>query len=217
MRYLILLLSVVSASAYAQVLSVFIWDAPPGNDAQMYEIAGKAKTIQEKLGAEVFIGTDQRGRMHYGITFDNAAARGKFTDSLMADEAWQALIADASQREGAATLQTVHNLRTAVAGSGENGRVIMVYQWRPKPGRGAEFIGQSTRAKKIHEKLGADVSVEVDEKGNVFYAMNFASWEAQGKFADATAASEEWSAFLAEVSKDPTAKQVETYRITTMQ
>ncbi len=217
MRYLILLLSVVSASAYAQVLSVFIWDAPPGNDAQMYEIAGKAKAIQEKLGAEVFIGTDQRGRMHYGITFDNAAARGKFTDSLMADEAWQALIADASQREGAATLQTVHNLRTAVAGSGENGPVIMVFQWRPKPGRGAEFIAQSTRAKKIHEKLGADVSVEADEKGNVFYAMNFASWEAQGKFADATAASEEWSAFLAEVSKDPTAKQVDTYRITTMQ
>ncbi len=217
MRYLILLLSVVSASAYAQVLSVFIWDAPPGNDAQMYEIAGKAKAIQEKLGAEVFIGTDQRGRMHYGITFDNAAARGKFTDSLMADEAWQAFIADASQREGAATLQTVHNLRTAVAGSGENGPVIMVFQWRPKPGRGAEFIAQSTRAKKIHEKLGADVSVEADEKGNVFYAMNFASWEAQGKFADATAASEEWSAFLAEVSKDPTGKQVETYRITTMQ
>ena len=217
MRYLLLLLFAVSASASAQVLSVFIWDAPPGDDAQMYEIAGEAKALQEKLGAEVFIGTDQRGRMHYGITFDDAAARGKFTDSLTADEAWQALMADASQREGAATLQTVHNLRTVVAGSGENGRAIIVYQWRPNPGRGAEFIGQSTRAKKIHEKLGADVSVEVDEKGNVFYALNFASWEAQGKFADATAASEEWSAFLAEVSKDPSAKQVDTYRITTMQ
>ncbi len=46
--------------------------------------------------------------------------------------------------------------------------------------------------------------------------MNFASWEAQGKFADAVAASEEWSAFVAEVSKDPTAKQIDTYRIMTM-
>jgi hypothetical protein len=216
MRYLILLLCVVSAGAYGQVLSVFIWDAPPGKDAQMYETAMKAKAMHEKLGAEVFIGTDQRGRMHYGMTFENAVTRGRLTDRLPGDEAWVALMNEASQREGAATLQTVHNLNTVVAGSPETGRVIMVFQWRPDPGRGSEFVGLATRAKQIHEKLGADVSIEADEKGHVFYAMNFASWEAQGKFADALAGNEEWSAFQAEVAKNPVAQQVDTYRITTM-
>lgn len=216
MRYLILLLCAFSASAYAQVLSVFIWDAPPGHDAQMYETAAKAKAIHEKLGAEVFIGADQRGRLHYGISFDTAAARGKFIDQLSNNEAFQTLMTEASQREGAATMLTAHNLRTVVAGSGEDGTATIVFQWRPMPGRFGDFIASTATAKKIHEKLGADVSVEADEKGHVFYAMAFPSWEAQGKFADAVAASEEWAAFVAEVGKDPTAEQVDTYRITMM-
>ena len=216
MRYLTLLLCAMSASAYAQVFTVFIWDAPTGHDAQMYETAMKAKALHEKMGAGVFIGTDQRGRMHYGVTYDSAEARGKVADAMPGNKEFQALMQAASQQEGAASLVTVHNLNTAVAGSGGNGPVTMVFQWRPHAGQMGAFIARASEAKKIHEKLGADVSIEIDEKGHAFYAINFASWTAQGKFADTLANNEAWSAFLAENAKHPIAEQVDTYRIAMM-
>ncbi|MFP6837855.1 MAG: hypothetical protein VB948_17295, partial [Pseudomonadales bacterium] len=72
----------VAAWTHAAVLSVFVWDAPPGGDATMIETAMAAKAIHEKLGVSVSVLVDEVGRASYLINFESWEAQGKFQDSL---------------------------------------------------------------------------------------------------------------------------------------
>ena len=203
------------ASTHAVVTSVFIWDAPPGGDAAMIQTAMAAKAIHEKLGADVFIGVDQRGRLHYGINAENAAARGAVFDKIQASEEFAALMSESSQGDKAATMKKAYNMNVAL-GSGVDRRVIHVFQYRPNPGRIADVIAKMAEAKAIHDKLGANVSVNIDELGWAHYVLSFDSWEAQGKFEDALDGNEAWQAFQAGLAADPTAVLKNVYRITTL-
>ncbi len=203
----------VAASTNAAVLSVFIWDAPPGGDAALIETAMGAKAIHEKLGADVFIGMDQRGRLHYGLSFDNSAARGAFFDKSQASEDFAALMNKAAQADKAATMLVAYNMTVAL-GSGVGGKVLMVFQYLPNPGRIGDVIAKMGEAKVIHEKLGVSVSVNVDEVGLAHYVINFDNWEAEGKFADSLAGNEEWEAFQASLAEDPSAQLKNVYRVT---
>ena len=131
----------VAASTNAAVLSVFVWDAPPGGDAALIETAMGAKAIHEKLGADVFIGMDQRGRLHYGLSFDNSAARGAFFDKSQASEDFAALMNKAAQADKAATMLVAYNMTVAL-GSGVGGKVLMVFQYLPNPGRIGDVIAK---------------------------------------------------------------------------
>lgn len=206
----------LTASTHAAVASVFVWDTPPGGDAAMIETAMQAKAIHDKMGADVFIGMDQKGRMHYGVSFETGAARGAFFDKVQTNEEFQALMNEASQRDNAATLKKVFNMNVAMGSGGTGGKVIMVFQYEPDPGRGGDVVAKMAEAKAIHDKLGAEVSVNVDEEGWAHYVMNFASWEAQGKFADSLAGNEEWQAFQASLAAEPLAELKNVYRVSTL-
>jgi hypothetical protein len=203
-----------SATTHAAVSSVFVWDAPPGGDAAMIETAMQAKAIHEKLGARVFVGMDQRGRMHYGVSFESSAARGAFFDKSQASEEFTALMNKASQADKAATMKKAFNMTVFLGSGGAGGKVIMVFQYEPDPGRIGDVIAKMAEAKAIHEKLGATVSVNADEEGRVHYVMNFANWEAQGKFSDSVAGSEDYRAFLADYNENPFAELKNVYRVT---
>lgn len=207
---------ILAASTQAAVSSVFVWDAPPGGDAAMIQTAMSAKAIHEKLGATVFVGMDQEGRMHYGISFETGAARGAFIDKIQANEEFSALMAEASQRDDAATMQEVFNMTVALGSGGTGGKVIMVFQYEPNPGRTGDVIAKMAEAKAIQEKLGAAVSVNIDEEGWAHYVLNFANWEAQGKFADALADNEAWQAFQQSLAADPSGVLKNVYRVTTL-
>jgi hypothetical protein len=205
----------LTAPAYAVVTSVFIWDAPPGGDAAMLQTAVKAKAIHEKLGASVFIGMDQKGRMHYGVSFETAAARGAFFDKAQASEEFAALMNEAAQGDKAGTMLKAYNMNVAL-GNSVDLKAIHVFRYRPDPGRLGDVIAKMAEAKAIHEKLGASVSVNVDEVGWAHYVLNFASWEAQGKFQDALAGNEAWQAFQASLAEEPIAQLKNVYRVTTV-
>jgi hypothetical protein len=205
----------LAASTHAAVTSVFIWDAPPGGDATMIETAMGAKAIHEKLGANVFIGVDQRGRLHYGISAENSAERGALFDKIQASEEFAALMSEASQADKAATMLTAYNMNV-VLGTGVDRKAIHVFQYVPNPGRIGDVLAKMAEAKAIHEKLGATVSVNVDELGWAHYVLNFESWEAQGKFEDSLDGNEAWQAFQAGLAEDPSARLKKVYRVTTL-
>jgi len=215
-RTAIALAMLLTASAHAAVMSVFIWDAPPGGDTAMIATAMKAKAIHEQLGASVFMGMDQLGRLHYGLTFENSAARGAFLDKVGANPEFATLMNEASQQEKAGSLRIVHNATVVVGSAGPSGRAIMVFLYKPEPGRLADVIATMERARGIQQKLGARVSVNVDELGWAHYVLNFDTWEAQGKFADTLAASEDWQTFVAGLSANPMAELKDVYRVTTI-
>ncbi|MFP6815525.1 MAG: hypothetical protein VB949_07650 [Pseudomonadales bacterium] len=137
----------VAAWTHAAVLSVFVWDAPPGGDATMIETAMAAKAIHEKLGADVFIGLDQKGRMHYGIGAENSAARGAVFDKIQASEDFTALMSKASQGDKPATMLTAYNMTIAM-GSGVGGKVVHAFQYQPNQGRIAHTIARWQRPKR---------------------------------------------------------------------
>ena len=74
----------------------------------------------------------------------------------------------------------------------------------------------SKRSKVIQEKLGAAVSVNIDEEGWAHYVLNFANWEAQGKFADSLADNEAWNAFQQSLADDPLAELKNVFRVTAL-
>ncbi|MDH3642569.1 MAG: hypothetical protein OES38_10765 [Gammaproteobacteria bacterium] len=207
---------ILAASTHAAVSSVFVWDAPPGGDPAMIQTAMSAKAIHEKLGATVFVGVDQEGRMHYGVSFETAAERGAFFDKIQTNEEFSALMAEASQRDKAATMQEVFNMTVALGSGGAGGNVIMVFQYQPNPGRTEDVIAKMAEAKVIQEKLGAAVSVNIDEEGWAHYVLNFANWEAQGKFADSLADNEAWNAFQQSLADDPLAELKNVFRVTAL-
>ena len=172
-----------------------------------------AKAIHEKLGADVFIGMDQRGRMHYGINAENSAARGALFDKIQASEEFAALMNNASQSDKAATMIMAYNMNVALGG-GVGGKVVHAFQYQPNQGRIGDVIAKMAEAKAIHEKLGVSVSVLVDEVGRASYVINFDSWEAQGKFQDSLDGNEAWQAFQASLAADPSAQLIDVFRVT---
>ena len=142
---------------------MFVWNAPPGGDAVMIETAMAAKAIHEKMGANVFIGMDQRGRMHYGVSFENSAARGAFFDKIQTNEEFQALMDKASQGAKAATMKKAYNMTVAMGSGGTDGKVIMVFQYEPDPGRVGDGLAKRAEANASHDKRGAELDAEVRE------------------------------------------------------
>ena len=206
------LLLIFATYSYADVTSVFIWQPNPGGVQKMYENAAMAKAIHEDMGATVFVGRDQMNNLHYGLTFADWPAWGRFTDALPSSEKWQQFLAQAGN---AAELKKIYNMNQPVPGA--DGNVTVVFSWKVDRGKTGDFVQLAAKAKPIHEKLGASVGINVDELGRVHYVMTYENWEAWGKTSAAVGQSEEWAAFLEEANRTPMADLENVYRITTVQ
>ena len=65
------------------------------------------------------------------------------------------------------------------------------------------------QASAIHTKDGANVAINLDQKGRLHYVMSFDNWADWGKLQDAPSA--KWTAFMSDFQSDPTGKIVQTF------
>ena len=212
------LVLLISTSAYADVLSVFVWEAPVGHAPEMFQNGLKAQAMHQAMGANVTISQGQRFRMYYAIRLESAAARGAFVDQMNANAEFQAFMAEASQRDGAGSLVRVYNINVIAASEELGGNATVVFQYRPNPGQTQAVIANTLQAKAIHEKLGAKVQVLLDEEGLVHYVTHHESWAAQGEFEDVIngGQNEEWDEFWAGVTANPNAELLDVLRLTSV-
>ncbi len=200
-----LLLS-ISAFAQADVLDVNIWKSMPGKAPLTFQYGAEARAIHQDLGADVIIGADTDGRMHYVLTFENWAEWAKFGAKAQASEEVAAFFTNANQNPSA---QLEDNYLLNVAAPGGDGSVYQVFIWQPELGRGGDLFEAATEAKAIHEKRGASVGILFDQLNRMHYLMGFESWDAWAKFQDTP--NEEFAEFMQKQNQDPTARLVKVY------
>ena len=98
-----------------------------------------------------------------------------------------------------------------LVGSLVHAAALTVTIWNPMPGKSMEMMQSAQAAKAIHEKLGASVTLGLENTGRLHYAANFENWQAWAKWVAKLQTSEEWAAWQAQTSKAPAAIQEENY------
>ncbi len=199
-----------ATSVFADVAEVRLWDPLPGRGAETMAAAVEAKAIQEKLGAEVQIGNDQHGNMHYSLIFEDWEAWGKFQAAMDDSKEWAEWFQKFAADPPAQPAGVFHVNNPVVA---EPNKVSLVYSWDVMPGQGAQMMANAQEAVGLHSKMGASAGINVDQLGNVHYELTFDSWAAWGRFTKAVQASEEWGAFIQRASQEPAAELVQVYMI----
>jgi hypothetical protein len=88
--------------------------------------------------------------------------------------------------------------------------IAQVATWRPRPGRFEHFIKVCNDARKIHQRLGAQVRIwQVQlgsNAGTVTYVIQHADGGAYGQFIDKLNGDGEWQQLVASFQKDPPAE-----------
>ena len=82
--------------------------------------------------------------------------------------------------------------------------------WRPQAGRFTDFVGVCQQAKKVHQRLGAQVRTWQTQlgsnSGTIAYVIQHADGAAFGQFIDKLNADGEWQQLIASFLKDPSAE-----------
>ena len=91
--------------------------------------------------------------------------------------------------------------------------VTVVNIWDPIPGRAQETLQRGAEARAIHTELGAQVTIGVDQMGNMHYVSTFADWGAWAEFQAKMAASEEWQEWWGQRLANPSAELIKFYMI----
>jgi hypothetical protein len=80
-------------------------------------------------------------------------------------------------------------------------QVLMVSTWRPTPGQFTALIEAANQAKKVHQRLGADVQIWQTQIGGepetIVYGTRFENGKAYGEFIDKLEADKEWQGLMA--------------------
>jgi hypothetical protein len=198
-------------STWADVSVVREFAPEPGRAPEMMKAAVEARAIQQKLGASVYIGTDQDGHLQYGVSFPDWAAWAKFDAAMQASPEWAAFWQKYANTNPASKLVgTVFLDQPLVA---KATAVTVVYGFKVKPGRFNDFMKLAQEAAAIQTKLGASPGINVDDLGNVWYETACDSWAAWAAFDAALRKSPEWAAFEAKVDKDPIGELMRVIRI----
>lgn len=89
--------------------------------------------------------------------------------------------------------------------------LAQVSTWRPRPGRYADFINVCNQARKINERLGAQVRIWQSQLGSnantVTYVIQHADGSAYGEFIDKINGDGEWQQLVTSFQQDPPAEQ----------
>ncbi len=214
MKRLILFVAAMWAfGVSASVSEVRHWKPEPGRAAEMYQAAAEARAIQERLGASVFIGTDQNGNLIYVLTFPDWGAWAAFGKAMQADKAWAAFIEKFFVANPNSTNFLTAYLDTPVVA--KTLPVSAVYSWDILPGKFDAFMAVAQEAVTIHNALGASAGINIDELGNVHYELTFDSWASWAKFGAAVQKSEAYTALVKKANLDPSAELVKVYLIDT--
>ena len=97
-------------------------------------------------------------------------------------------------------------------GSLAHAAALQVTIWEAIPGKAAAMMESAMAAKAIHEKLGASVTLGVENTGRLHYAVGgFENWGAWAKWVAKLEGSEEWAAWQQRAGADPSAIQKENF------
>lgn len=212
----VLVAAMWACAASADVSEASLWQPAAGRAAEMYQTATEARAIQEKLGATVFIGTNQLGQMHYVMSFPDWGAWAAFGTKLRASKDWAALIAKFDVPNPNSTQIGSWYLDTPVVAKTQ--AVGLVYSWDIRndvPGAFDSFMATAQQSVAIHSALGASPGINIDELGNVHYELSFDSWTSWAKFNAALQKNAEWTALLKKANANPTAELVKVYMVDT--
>jgi len=89
--------------------------------------------------------------------------------------------------------------------------VLEVNIYRSLPGMGPTTAQLGQEAKAIHEKLGANPTVNFDMMGRMHFAIGFENWAAWSNHGKKLGASQEWSDFWAKATRTGSAELEEHY------
>ena len=178
-------LLIFSTSAFAQVVSVNVYQPIPGGAQQLSAYFQEAKSILQAAGAQVTTTSDLKGIFRFGVAFDNWEAFGRFSQSLQGNESWGAFqnkIAGTRVSNQIDNLLLDQRVAPATPGGGP-GAVSQITVWEPTTGTMAQVVEGAMGAKPIHERAGATVSVYTGG-GRMYYLQTYPSFEAWGKNRD---------------------------------
>ena len=174
------------SSAFAQVVSVNVYQPVPGGAQLTAEYFQEAKAILQAAGAQVFISSDLKGTFRFATLFDNWEAYGRFAQSLPTNESWGAFQNKIAGTRSAIQTDNLLLDQRAVATNPVTGpgTVTQMTVWEPTTtGTMAQLVEAAMGAKPIHERAGASVSVSTGG-GRMYYRMSFENFEAWGKNRD---------------------------------
>jgi hypothetical protein len=200
----------------ASVSEVRVFKPANGRYVEMMQEGAEAKAIQEKLGATVFIGSDQNGNLQYVLTFADWGAWAAFGAKLSKSKEWAAFIKKVDVANPASTQAQVFYLDTPVVA--KTLPVTVVYSWDidyKVPNAFDSFMATAQQAVAIHTRLGASPGINVDQLGNVHYETAFDSWASWAKFSAALEKDAEWIALNKKAGETPTAELVGVLMIET--
>jgi hypothetical protein len=165
----------------------------------------QAVSLQAIAGADV-------GTIATSINYANNAAYAAGFQRVMGDEQWQEFWGRAMA--GGSAVQVEGSLFTDVDATFQPSPdrplgAILATQWRARPGRLMDFMGNVMTSFAHISRLGgvprAMQSLVGAHPMTVLVTTSFADLDAYGAYADAIAGDEQWLAFWAGVMGDPTA------------
>ncbi len=88
--------------------------------------------------------------------------------------------------------------------------IAQVGYWRPRPGRFEDLIKVCNEARKVHERLGAQVRIMQtqigSDAGTIAYVIEHTDGSAYGQFIDKLNSDGQWQQLVASFQKDPPAE-----------
>jgi hypothetical protein len=198
------------------VVSLSSFRTEPGRLADHLGAAAEALGHLRRIGMQAvnlqaIAGTDV-GTIATSINYANNAAYVAGLQQILGDEQWQEFWARAAA--GASAVQVEGSLFSDVDATFQPSAdrplgVIMATQWRAKPGRLMDFMGNVMTSFPHIARMGgmarAMQSVIGAHPMTVLVTTSFADLDAYGAYADTIAGDEQWQAFWAGAMADPTA------------
>ena len=200
---------VISLNAFTEIAEVYSWKANPGQGAEMIETMVEAATIQRNLGAYVAINqldVGSQNQIDYVIRFDTTAEWGAYRDALQASEKWNEFwsrVGEDPNGELELSFAAVNLDANEKASSFPNSGVYGVWVWDVASGKLPEVLENFSKAKVIHEKLGARIEYYSEGLGlpnTLHYVALFDNWTEMASFLDKAATDQELLAFQAGVN-----------------
>lgn len=165
----------------------------------------QAATLQALSGSDV-------GVIATIVNYENNAAHAAGVQKIMADDKWQEFWLRVSGEGSAVPVESSIFQDLDPGWTPDPDRplgVILAVQWRAKPGRMADFVGNVTEAVPHIERMGGRVRVMQSLIGahpmTTLVSTTFADLDGYGAYADATATDEQWQAFWGKVMENPSA------------
>lgn len=201
------------------VVSVNSFRSEPGRLADHLGAAAEALVHLRRLGLQAVnlqaIAGGDVGTVATSINYASNAEYAAGFQRVMGDEQWQEFWGRAAG--GGSAVQVEGSLYVDVDATFQPSPdrpmgAILATQWRAKPGRLMDFMGNVMSSFAHISRLGGLPRVMQSLIGahpmTVLVTTAFADLGAYGAYADAIAGDEQWQAFWAEVMADPTADLV---------